>query len=287
MSAPLYTIASRPPVTDPVLLVVMNGWIDASAVGEGTKEVIENQSEPVRVATFDDDQLLDHRARRPTVRIEDGVSTSLEWPEIKLEHLVDNKGADVLLLSGPEPDYNWRAFAACISELIVDFSVRMVVGLGAYPAAAPHTRPPALSSTASSEELAHRPGFLNASLDVPAGIQTVIEMQAAETGIPTIGLWAQVPHYLGGMPYPSASAALLTGLFDTAHLEFDAGGLIDAGVTATEHINELLTKNPEHLAMLAELEASFDERVEQASVELPSGDDLANEFQEFLRNQSD
>ncbi|MEE9417209.1 MAG: PAC2 family protein [Acidimicrobiales bacterium] len=281
----LYTIVSRPELSEPVLLIVMNGWIDASSAAQAAADVIVSQSEPTRVADFDDDQLLDHRARRPTLRIDDGVSKSLDWPAITLDHMVDNDGTDILLLGGPEPDYHWRSFTAAIDEIIADFGVRMVVSFGAYPAAAPHTRPPALSSTASSPELAHLPGFLNASLDVPAGIQTSIEMSAAVSGLPSIGLWAQVPHYLGGMPYPVASAALLDGLFDAAHIKFDSSELAKAGVTARQRIDELLEQNPDHQSMLADLEKTFDDRVEAASLELPSGDDLAEQFEQFLRNQ--
>lgn len=283
----LYSVESRPELNEPILLIVMSGWIDASSAAQAARDVIVGQSTPVRVATFDDDWLLDHRARRPTLRVEEGVSTSLDWPEITLDHIVDNDGTDVLLLTGPEPDYHWRRFAAAIGELIADFGVSMVVSLGAYPAAAPHTRAPALSSTASSESLAHRRGFLNASLDVPAGVQSIIEVQAAATGIPSIGLWAQVPHYLGGMPYPAASAALLDGLYDTAHVRFESAELLEAGETARKHIDELLEQNPDHRSMLADLEASYDERVENSTVDIPTGDDLALEFEEFLRNQTD
>ncbi len=283
----IYEIAERPELTDPILLIVMSGWIDASSAAQSARDVITGKSDMTLVAHFNNDELLDHRARRPTMRVDDGVSTNLDWPEISLNHLVDENGADVLLLTGPEPDFHWRRFAAGIAEIIDDFGVSMVVSFGAYPAAAPHTRPPALSSTASTEELAHRPGFLNASLDVPAGIQSVIEMQAAEKGLPSIGLWAQVPHYLGGMPYPAASAALLDGLFDTAHIRFDSQELAEAAATARRHIDELLEQNPDHQAMLAELETDYDERIENAAVEIPSGDDLALEFEEFLRNQSD
>lgn len=283
--SPLYTIVSRPELNEPVLLIVMNGWIDASNAAQSAADVIASQSTPVRVAEFDDDQLLDNRARRPTLRIDDGVSMSLDWPTITLDHLVDNDDADILLLGGPEPDYRWHSFTAAIDEIIADFGVRMVVSFGAYPAAAPHTRPSALSSTASTTELAHLPGFLNASLDVPAGIQTSIEMSAAASGLPSIGLWAQVPHYLGGMPYPVASAALLDGLFDAAHIRYDSSELVKAGVTARERIDELLEQNPDHQSMLADLEKSFDDRIDAASMEIPSGDDLAAQFEQFLRNQ--
>ena len=92
--------------------------------------------------------------------------------------------------------------------------VEMVVGLGAFPAPVPHTRPVRLAATASSEELAGRVGFLPATMEVPAGAQAVLEVAFGEAGVPSIGVWARVPHYAAGTPYPEASAALLDELAD-------------------------------------------------------------------------
>ena len=108
------------------------------------------------------------------------------------------------------------------SELAEDLGVRLVVGLGAYPTPVPHTRPSRLAATMSTTELGDGRGYLLASIDVPAGVQTAIEKACAEAGIPSIGLWAQVPHYVVSMEYPEAAAALIDGLADLTGLELDA-----------------------------------------------------------------
>ena len=165
------------------------------------------------VAEFDADRLLDHRARRPVMHLVNGLITGLTWPTIELRAGADTDGNDVLLLTGAEPDFEWQNFADAVVELAHDYECRMIVGLGAYPAPVAHTRATALSVTTSSAELSDTlHGFVRGTLDVPGGIHTVIDVVANSAGIPSMGLWAQVPHYVSSMPYPAASVALLDGL---------------------------------------------------------------------------
>ena len=133
--------------------------------------------------------------------------------------------ARIVLLLGHEPDALWRQFTEQAVALAVDFGVRLVVGLGAYPFAAPHTRPSRLSTTANSSDLAERLGYLRNSVDVPAGVEAAIERRCAEAGLPAVGLWAQVPHYAAAMPYPAASIALIDGLSEVGGLSLEADGL--------------------------------------------------------------
>src|SRR4029453_11027347 len=104
-----------------------------------------DKGETVPVASFDADPHLDHRARRPAMLLQDGVLASLTWPAIELRAASDAAGNDLLLLVGAEPDHQWRAFTRAIVELALELDTRMVVGLGAYPAPVPHTRPARLA----------------------------------------------------------------------------------------------------------------------------------------------
>ena len=54
--------------------------------------------------------------------------------------------------------------------------------------------------------------FRTSSVDVPAGMAAALEQTVHERGIPAVGIWAQVPHYVASMSYPAASVALLEGL---------------------------------------------------------------------------
>ena len=292
MSSSLFEFHEDPGGSEPVLVVALEGWIDAGgAAAAAAERVLASVPHKTTVATFDSDTLLDHRARRPIRHIVDGVNTGLTWPTIELLGAWDKAERDVLFLVGPEPDHNWPSFARAVVDLAESLEVRLVLGLGAYPAPVPHTRPVQLSCTASSPELARRTAFIRGTLDVPAGVQAAIERQAAEQGLPALGLWAQVPHYAAAMPYPAASARLVEGLEEVAELDFDVAGLDhDAQATATR-LNELVADSAEHQELVRELERHVDADTRDGSddgeIEYRSGDELAEEFERFLREQGD
>jgi predicted ATP-grasp superfamily ATP-dependent carboligase len=151
----------------------------------------------------------------------------------------------------------------------------------------PHTRPPALASTATSRDLADLVGHLGGSVAVPAGVQAAIEARCGELGLPAVGLWAQVPHYVAAMPYPAAAVALLEGLGRVADLRLEPRGLTELATAARARIDELVAQNDEHVEMVTELEAQADRAEEgtQSLGPLPSGDELAAELERFLRDQ--
>ena len=194
-----------------------------------------------------------------TLHLVDGVSRRMEWPALELFLLESTTETDVLVLHGPEPDHEWRGFAEAVVGLCRQFGVQMVVGFGAYPAAVPHTRPTRLSCTAGSADLTERLDFVTATVEVPAGAQAVIEMEASRAGISAIGLWAQVPHYLSATSYPPAALALLAGLAHLSGATVDEGPLSEASLATRARLDDLVARNPEHVTMLEKLEAAYDD----------------------------
>jgi predicted ATP-grasp superfamily ATP-dependent carboligase len=288
----LYEYHEDPGVQDAVLIVALEGWIDAGAgAATAAETILRSVPHKTTVATFDSDSLLDHRARRPIMHLVDGVNTGLTWPTIELLGMWDQAEQDVLFLVGPEPDHNWPSFAEAVVDLAEAMEVIQVLGLGAYPAPVPHTRPVQLASTASSAELARRTGFVRGTLDVPAGVQAAIERQAADRGMSALGLWAQVPHYAAAMPYPAAAARLIEGLHEVAGLRFEAGDLDRQAESTSVHLDKLVADSDEHQELVHQLERHVDEGAEdgaeEGAIELRSGDELAEEFQRFLREQDD
>lgn len=279
----LYSMVDHPDLKSPVLVMVLKGWIDAGLGADGAADVLIDKLERRTVARFDADALLDWRARRPTMRLVDGINTQLTWEETELSWAKDASGKDVLLLLGNEPDHAWLAFSEQVVDLSLDLGTRMVVGLGAYPTPVPHTRPPLLAASASSEELAQ--GLLQNSVDVPSGVQGMIERRAALRGLPAIGLWAQVPHYVAAMPYPAASLALLQGANRIGGLDLPIGDLAAQADASRSRIGELIAQNPEHAAMLQQLEAQADHQATSSELSATSGDELAAELERFLREQ--
>jgi predicted ATP-grasp superfamily ATP-dependent carboligase len=280
--ADLYEIVQWPDVTDPVLVVALDGWIDAGVGASAAMAHLAQEMDTALVATFDAEALIDYRSRRPIMHLVEGVNTKLTWPAIELRHGVDADGNDVLLLSGAEPDARWRTFTDDVVGLIDDLGVGLVVGLGAYPAAVPHTRATRLSTSASTAELAARVGQLAGTLDVPAGVQAAIERRCAEEGVPNVGIWAQVPHYVAGMPYPGASVALLEGLEKVASIRVDVESLREADRLLKLRLDTLVGENPEHVEMVRQLEHAYDESTELMGP-VPTGDELAAEVERYLR----
>lgn len=285
----------HPELTDPVVVVALDGWIDAGASAAGAMMSLLASSAATPIATFDADRLLDHRARRPIMHLVNGLITGLDWPSTELHAGVDSVGRDMLLLTGAEPDFEWVAFTRTVMELIEDNEASMLVYLGAYPAPVPHTRAVNMSITTSSSDMSDRlRGYIRGSLDVPTGIQTVLDMEATRMGIPAVGLWAQVPHYISSMPYPAASLALLEGLDDVAGLTIEAKDLAAEAAETRDRLDSLVAENPEHLAMVRQLETVMDtaeptdENVGPINIgDIPSGDELAAEFQRFLEERPD
>jgi len=271
----------------PVLVVSLEGWVDAGLGATSATTALLGSIPTEVLATFDGDDLIDQRARRPVLRIVDGLNAGLNWPEIRLLVGEDRNGNDIVFLVGPEPDFHWRPFVASVVELARELGVRLVVGMGAFPAAAPHTRPVRLAATATTPELASQVGVVAGTLEVPAGIEGALEEGFAATDIPAVGLWARVPHYVSAMPYPAASAALVDGLANVAGLTLESAGLHAAADVTRSRVDELIAQSSEHKAMVSQLEDNID-AAEGTPLDLgplPSGDEIAAELERYLRGE--
>jgi proteasome assembly chaperone (PAC2) family protein len=280
----LYELHAHGALESPVLLLATESWTDA---GLGAQAAIAQVLETIPtevLATFDSDSLIDFRSRRPIVRISDGVVDGLSWPEIQLRAGQDSAGRSLLVLVGPEPDMAWHAFVRAVVDLATQLEVRLVTGLGAYAAPVPHTRPVRLMAIATVAELAAQVGVVPGTAEMPAGIQTALQEGFAAAGIPAIGVWARVPHYLAATPYPAAAAALVDALASVAGLALDAEPLRAAAAGIASQIDEIVANNEEYRVLVRNLEAAFDDELPPPS-SLPSGDELAAELERFLRGE--
>jgi predicted ATP-grasp superfamily ATP-dependent carboligase len=284
----LVTVVDWPAVERPLLVVCLDGWIDAGfAANNATSHLLASMPAQI-VARFDSDALIDYRARRPVLRIVNGVNTELRWSEIQLHAATNRTGRTVLVLAGPEPDMRWHQFIEEVIGLASRLEVREVYALGAFPAPVPHTRPVRLVGTSTDGELAARIGFLPASVEVPSGISGALEIAFGEAGLTSAGLWARVPHYAAAMPYPAASAALLEGLSRLAGIEVELTALRTASARTHVQIEQLVAGSEEHSSLVRQLEAQHDAEAAEnqpAFENLPSGDELAAELERFLRGE--
>jgi hypothetical protein len=286
-------VAEIPDLREPVLIVMLSGWIDASGAAAAAMDALETECGATPLVTFDADTFIDYRARRPLLELRDGVNTGLVWlsPQLQVGH--DPHGHDVLLLSGPEPDMAWHRFTTAIGEVGGQLGVRKMVALGAYPFAAPHTRPPLLSATSPSPDVLAALPFRLSSVDVPAGMSAALELALHDRGVPALGIWAQVPHYVVSMAYPAASIALLDGLATATGITIAADELRGEAVAHRQRIDQLIAANDEHQGMVEQFERMYDaaeraaptDTTPDGGLEMRSGDELAAEVERFLRDQ--
>lgn len=278
-----------PTLTSPVLVVQFSGWIDASGAAASAMELLVSESKSTRLITFDADTFIDYRARRPVMELRDGVNTNIDFslPEIRVG--VDANGRDVLLLTGPEPDMAWNFFAKTVGELAQQMNVTKMVGLGAYPFGAPHTRPVGITATSADPAVITRLDLSKSTLDAPAGVQSLLEHTLFQRNIQAVGLWAQVPHYVASMAYPLASAALLQAVCADTGLSFDSSRFRRESAVQRERLDQLVANNAEHASMLGQLEAAYDDMhgapIEDDEADIPTVDELAAEVEQFLRDQ--
>jgi len=273
----LYALRAEPDLTAPTLIVALDGWVDAGMAG--TLAATQLADGGAVVATFDGDVLYDFRARRPTLEIVDGRLQQLTWPELALRRARVGE-RDILVLSGHEPDFHWPTLSAAIVELTGRLGVAEWISLGSIPAAVPHTRPVTILGTESA------PGLLRGDiapgpsgiLRVPAAAISVLEKVVAEAGIPALGYFAQVPHYVSG-PYPAAAVELLRAVGRHLGAEPELGTLPDEARQLRSRLDVAAASDDTTRSYVERLESMSDE------ARLPAGDDLISDIERFLRER--
>jgi proteasome assembly chaperone (PAC2) family protein len=261
----------------PVLVAALDGWIDAGGASTTAAEHLADDG--AAVATFDGDIMFDFRSRRPTLDIVDGRLSRLDWPELVIRR-ARLAGRDVLVLAGAEPDFRWHEFAASIVELVARLGVVEWISLGAIPAAVPHTRPVPIIGSASA------PGLLKGDvqpgpqgrLRVPSAALSVLEMSVADAGTPSVGYYAQVPHYVSG-PYATAALELLRALGRHLGAEVPTGSLESEARELRSRLDLATAADDTTRTYVERLEAMVDEE------RLPTGDELINDIERFLRDR--
>jgi hypothetical protein len=273
----LYRLDEPKDLVAPTLVAAFDGWVDSGAAATTAATLLAEGGEVT--ATFDPDLLFDYRARRPTLQIVDGRLSELTWPELILRR-TRILGQDLLVLTGAEPDFRWREFADAAVELVARLGVVQWISLGAIPAAVPHTRSVPIMGTES------KPGLLRGNvlpgpqgiLRVPAAAISILEMTLASSGTPTLGYFAQVPHYVSG-PYPAAALALLRTLERHLGVEVPVGDLADEARTQRTRLDGATGIDEKTRSYIERLESMVDEE------RLPAGDELISDIERFLRDQ--
>jgi hypothetical protein len=273
----LYTTTDTGNLIAPTMVAAFDGWVDAGSAA--TSALAHFGDEGTVVARFDADVLFDYRARRPPLEIVDGKLTELTWHELVVRR-VRIADRDVLVLAGPEPDYRWRAFTSAIVELVRSLEVTEWVSLGAIPAAVPHTRPVPILGTEATKGLLRgdvSPGPAGV-LRVPSALVSALELEVSEAGIPALGYFAQVPHYVSG-PYATAAVELLRALGNHLGTVIPADELEEEARELRGRLDTATGLDETTRSYVERLEVLYDEQ------RLPSGGDLIADIERFLRDQ--
>jgi PAC2 family len=294
--ADLYEVApDAPQLDEPVLLVALDGFVDAGSAARLAVEAIAEGGEPRVVARFDVDQLVDYRSRRPPLRFETDRWAAYSRPELDVVALSDSGGTGYLLLAGPEPDMQWERFCAAVEQLVRRLGVRLVINLTAIPMAVPHTRPIGVTVHGTRPELTEGHEAWFATAHVPGSAVGLMEFRLGEAGLDAMGFAVHVPHYLARAEYPQAARVLLDHVGLAAGLYLPTETVTKAAERTEAEIAEQVAGSDEVRQVVEALEQQYDMvasgRAERSSMglsgQLPSADELAAEVERFLAGQDD
>jgi proteasome assembly chaperone (PAC2) family protein len=279
----------RPELRRPVMVCSFKGWNDAGEAASAALGFIEGQFESSEVARIDPEEFYDFTAVRPTVRLTEGRTREIDWPEHVVSGAeVPGAESDLVMLQGTEPSLRWRRFCGEVIGVARELDVRMLITLGALLADVPHSRPVAVTGIASDDGLVERLGFERTSYQGPTGIVGVLHHTCAEAGLPSVSLWASVPHYVAAAPNPKVALALVRAFEGAAGLAVEAAELESAAEDYERQVSAAVASDPEVKAFVERLETAMDEVSEAPPEEsIPSADTIARDFQRFLRQRGD
>ena len=279
-------ISYRPELRSPVLVAAFRGWNDGGQGASLAAGYLAKAWGAERFAEIDAEDFYDFQATRPMVSLEDGETRKLDWPDNGFFHAsVPGSNRDAVILIGTEPNLRWRTFAGLVLGLAQDLGVERVVTFGSLLADVPHTRAAPVTAAATDPQLVEELGLEPSRYEGPTGIVGVLLDAARRASIPSLSLWAAVPHYVSLAPSPRAALALVNRFGELMHLDIDTEDLETASDEYSEQVSEAVSTDADTAAYVEELERRVDLLSEEE--ELPSGDTLAAELTRFLRERDE
>ena len=277
----------------PVLVHAVRGFVDAGSAGQLAADHIREELETTRLVTFDVDQLLDYRSRRPLMTFDATTWSEYSEPQLALDLVRDADGVPFLLLHGVEPDVQWERFAAAVRQLVERFDVPLTIGVHGIPMGVPHTRPLSATAHATRPELVADHTSWFGTVQVPASANALLEYRLGQSGHDAMGFAVHVPHYLAQSPFPLASQAALRNVERATGLDLRITALDRAVREANEEIDRQVQASDEVAAVVHALEEQYDSFTRSIgrtsllaeSTEIPTADELGEEFERFLASQ--
>lgn len=273
------------PLHRPIMVLALRGLFDIAEVATDAVDILTTDRVAPVVASIDPDPFFDFTQERPQVEMDHAELRRIRWPENEFRIArFPGKAHDLVLLSGVEPHLRYSTFAQCVITVAKGLGCEVVVTLGGAPEAVPHSRPPQVVGSSTNDGLVRALGLSHPRYQGVTGLVGVLQTALDQAGIPAVSLRVGVPHYLGNAKHPTASAALLTHLEHVLGVPTGARTLDEDGARWRTLHDEAVAEDPAATAYVAMLEQDFDRRMEAS---MPSGDDLAAQFEQFLREQRD
>lgn len=277
----------------PVLVHVVRGFVDAGAAGQGAAEHLTERFDTQRLVTFDADRLVDYRSRRPTMTFSSTHWSDYDEPTLAVDVVRDGEDVPFLLLHGAEPDVRWEGFVGAVREVVERFAVPLTVGVHGIPMGVPHTRPLGVTAHATRPELVEQHTSWFGTVQVPASVGALLEYRLGAWGHDAMGFAVHVPHYLAQSAFPRAAQVALEHVERSTGLELDTAGLEEAAREGALEVDRQVEASEEVSAVVRALEEQYDSFARAVgrtsllaeSNELPTADELGEQFERFLAQQ--
>ncbi|MEV4420204.1 PAC2 family protein [Patulibacter sp. NPDC049589] len=290
---------------DPALVCAFTGWTDAGDSASSAVGVISRRLGAQRCATVDPELLYTMQSYRPHITVRDGIATDLDWPTVELRAaVVPTARRDLILVTGPEPAMRWQSLSETLIETAKSLGATFVVTLGGLLSDVPHTRPVPITGIATDPDSISALGAMLPDYEGPTGLTGVVHYEAQRQGLKAVTLLAHVPHYVAGVPSPKATLALVEAVEALTQVPVPTARLRAASERYEQQVTEAVERDPERRELLERLEQMADLRevigdedsdedlaeAAEAQIqlnlgELPTGDVIADDFLEFLREQ--
>jgi len=277
-------IERRPKLDRPVFICSFRGWNDGGQGASLAGSFLSRSWRTEEFATIDPELFFDFQMTRPHVALEEG-ERRIDWPENSFQHArigVSGGEKDAVLLLGTEPSLRWRAFTQLVSGLASELGASLFVTLGSLLADVPHTRPAPVTASATDATVLQDLGLQPSRYEGPTGVVGVLHDALRRSGIPSVSLWAAVPHYVSLTPSPRAAKALCDRLASVIEVDIDTEELAEASDAYIQQVSEAVAADEETAAYVDELERRAEEIDDE---DIPSGESLAAELTRFLRER--
>jgi proteasome assembly chaperone (PAC2) family protein len=279
----------RPHLRSPALICAFKGWNDAGEAASAALDFLIDSFDARAVASIDPEDFYDFTAVRPTVRMDEGRSRIIEWPSNTMyAATIPGTDRDLLMLQGVEPSLKWKTFTSTVVDIAGQLGTSTVVTLGALLADVPHTRDIPMTGICSDADMVERLGFQQSSYEGPTGMVGVLHHAFTESGLPSVSLWASVPHYVAAAPNPKAALALIRSFEGVAGIAVDATDLEQSADDYQRQVDAAVATDPDVKSFVERLEQTLDEVSDELGPDpdqLPSADSIARDFQRFLRQK--